>query len=111
MDRAAAQRAYRNSGDFTGWRAEDQAAAERLAADGDQLGYTAAGAEDARRVPAANEFVYEGMVTLERQFVIEDAVENVRAVEERRPIVEMGIEAGGVVFRIVLNGADGIKRF
>ena len=109
MYRATAQRAYWNSGDFTGRSAEDQAATEGLAANGDELGHAAAGAEEAGSVPATNELVHEPVMAFEGQLVIEDGVENVRPIEEGRPVVEMRVEAGGVVARIVLNCANGVE--
>ena len=110
VNRATAQRAYWNSGDFTGRRAEDQAATEGLAANGDELGHATAGAEDAGGVPATNELVHEPDMAFEGQLVIEDGVENMWAIEEGRSVIEMRVEAGRVVARIVLNGADRVER-
>jgi len=73
-------------------------------------GKVAAGAEDAGSVPATNELVHEPVMAFEGQLVIEDGVENVRPIEEGRPVVEMPVEAGGIVAGVVLHSTDSIKR-
>jgi hypothetical protein len=76
----------------------------------------ASGAEHPRNVPPPDDFIDDVVVEAElmtissRQVIVEDGVEDMRTVEERRPILEVWVKAGGVGAGVVLHGTDLVQR-
>src|SRR6476646_9330208 len=77
---------------------------------------TAGCAEHARNVPPPDDFIDDVVVEAELmtisswQVIVEDGVEDMGMVEERRPILEVRVKAGGVGAGIVLHGTDLVQR-
>src|SRR6266852_2452084 len=78
---------------------EVEAAAEGLSADGNQFWHSAAFPEDTSGVPTADDLVDRSMAAAppsfaEWQLVVEDRIEHVGPVEERRSIIQVRVETG-----------------
>src|SRR6185437_3422506 len=72
---------------------------------------TAVGPKHTTDVPAANNSVKKAIIEAElvpgptREIIVKERVKDMRAIEQGRPILKIGIKAGGVCASIVLHSA------